>query len=400
MYRFEWSKLITSGVLDQIRTLAGIAPGESIEAARPALASILGSTGGQPFVSVVPSEAERSRWVLRVLGDAVCHTLGQAPRVGASGGYRATRTGIVELGKVAKASPRTAINWATAAEIAAATGVSLNLAENIVADRRANGAFRSVDDLDTRLKGVNVRNREHFASALSFDAPAALSTERAAPTGDLGTDLRTLLDLQAEGPNAERLTAALESAAASAALEPHPTTRMNQRRDLGTPAPAPATSECKWIGVLFGAAYYEALQTMFADATTAIDIAMFHVAFASEAHPTRKLLDALKAAHARGVAVRVLLDRDRRTDPYRSTLINSRAKKALEAAGVPVRFDAEESLLHSKFLVVDRKLAIVGSHNWSAGSYSGFDDLTLVLSSTALAVELGARFETMWNAAP
>jgi phosphatidylserine/phosphatidylglycerophosphate/cardiolipin synthase-like enzyme len=145
---------------------------------------------------------------------------------------------------------------------------------------------------------------------------------------------------------------------------------------------------------------HESLQSLFVAATTAIDVAMFHIAFPSDRHPTRRLLDALKAADARGVAVRVLIDRDRAGDPYRSTLINSRAKTALEAAGVPVRYDPADRLLHSKFVVIDRKLAVVGSHKWSAGSYFDFDDLTLVLSSTALATEFGACFESMWNAAP
>jgi phosphatidylserine/phosphatidylglycerophosphate/cardiolipin synthase-like enzyme len=124
---------------------------------------------------------------------------------------------------------------------------------------------------------------------------------------------------------------------------------------------------------------------------------MFHIASPSETHPTRKLLDALGAARQRGVSVRVLMDQDRKTDPYLSTIINTPARKLLEAANVPVRFDTAERLLHSKFLVIDQTVAVIGSHNWSAGSFFNFDDLTLVISSPELAAELTQRFVRLWG---
>jgi phosphatidylserine/phosphatidylglycerophosphate/cardiolipin synthase-like enzyme len=96
------------------------------------------------------------------------------------------------------------------------------------------------------------------------------------------------------------------------------------------------------------------------------------------------------------VAVRVLTDSDRVEDPYLSTVINGPAIAVLRGAGVPVRVDTPEALLHSKFLVIDDDLAVVGSHNWSAGSYFTFDDLSLALRSAALAAELAARFDGLW----
>ena len=110
-------------------------------------------------------------------------------------------------------------------------------------------------------------------------------------------------------------------------------------------------------------------------------------------------MQALVRAHQRGVAVRVLVDRDGKSDPYHSTLINSAAKKFLIDAGVACRSDSSARLLHSKYLVIDSSLVVLGSHNWSAGSYFDFDDLTLALSSAPLAGELLPRFDTQWATA-
>ena len=63
------------------------------------------------------------------------------------------------------------------------------------------------------------------------------------------------------------------------------------------------------------------------------------------------------------------------------------------------RTDKASRLLHSKFLVIDQRLCVVGSHNWSAGSYFNFDDLTLAIASTSLADALRTRFDALWTVA-
>jgi phosphatidylserine/phosphatidylglycerophosphate/cardiolipin synthase-like enzyme len=79
-------------------------------------------------------------------------------------------------------------------------------------------------------------------------------------------------------------------------------------------------------------------------------------------------------------------------------VINEKAVGTLKLAGVDVRVDPEERLLHSKFLVIDSDLSIVGSHNWSAGSYFGYDDVTFALQSEGFAQQLHERFNSLWAA--
>jgi phosphatidylserine/phosphatidylglycerophosphate/cardiolipin synthase-like enzyme len=104
----------------------------------------------------------------------------------------------------------------------------------------------------------------------------------------------------------------------------------------------------------------------------------------------------LARAHEAGIQVRILLDRDRATDPYRSTVINANAKAYPETHGVSCKFDREDRLLHSKYVLVDEDLVVLGSHNWSAGSYFLMDDLSVAVRSESLVQALRARFDTLW----
>lgn len=149
--------------------------------------------------------------------------------------------------------------------------------------------------------------------------------------------------------------------------------------------------------VLAGRRYYSFMLRTLQQARASIDIAMFHIAMPGETHPTRRLIDALIRAHNRGVTVRVLVDRDRKKDPYRSQVINATAIQTLLSSGVRVRVDAPNKLLHSKFAIVDRKVSIVGSHNWSAGSFFSFDDLSVAVESLDFARQMNGRFETLWR---
>ena len=77
-------------------------------------------------------------------------------------------------------------------------------------------------------------------------------------------------------------------------------------------------------------------------------------------------------------------------------MINSPARTFLTASGIAYRFDASETLLHSKFVLTDGICSAVGSHNWSAGSYFPFDDLTLLIASSTFHQQMKTRFDGLW----
>jgi phosphatidylserine/phosphatidylglycerophosphate/cardiolipin synthase-like enzyme len=113
-------------------------------------------------------------------------------------------------------------------------------------------------------------------------------------------------------------------------------------------------------------------------------------------HPTRRLLELLVRKAAAGCRVRVLLDRDDQGDPYGSNVVNEPAARYLSRGGVQVRFDRPDMLLHSKFVVVDDDTAVVGSHNWTTGSFLTYRDLSIALRGGDAVALWKHRFEALW----
>jgi DNA uptake protein ComE-like DNA-binding protein len=399
MYRYDWELLLTPDLMSRISTAAGVADEAVLDRARPALAASLAAASGLPVIERQPDRATLTRLGTDLLHDAIRHLLADiaGPRNGsAAPAGTAQAPGQGPLASVAKAVARPPVNQADAATIATACDISPVLAERIVQERRTGGPFASAESLDQRVRGIGPVMRDRLAATLSFDDAADRRRAMATISHDFDADLARLVSLQAGATPAERLVAAFESMATVCAASPHPATTA-QRRRAPMPAAAAQGHPTDWIGVLANQDYYGAIIDLFDAAMSSIDVCMFHVACPGEEHPTHRILQALADASARSVAVRVLIDRDRQQDPYKSTLINTPARRLLEEAGVPVRMDRANRLLHSKFVVIDAATVVLGSHNWSAGSYFDFDDLTLVLASKPLATELRQRFEGLWK---
>ncbi len=115
---------------------------------------------------------------------------------------------------------------------------------------------------------------------------------------------------------------------------------------------------------------------------------------------SRDIIDALEARAAAGVAVQVIVDRDRPEDPYHSAQINRPVIQRLRAAGISVKQDQREVLLHSKFTVADQTSVIVGSHNLTTSSIARTHEVSVQLDSPALAGEFADRFDALWAVLP
>ena len=70
------------------------------------------------------------------------------------------------------------------------------------------------------------------------------------------------------------------------------------------------------------------------------------------------LIRAILEAHRRGVAVQVLLDKSQRFAR------NSGASELVQK-GVPVSIDAPSGIAHNKVVLIDGKIVVGGSFNWS-----------------------------------
>jgi competence ComEA-like helix-hairpin-helix protein len=397
MFKFDWSEFVTPSLLAKLAELAGVNDlGADQREVSRRLTSILRSTGGLPICEIPFGESERLAIALKLLSEAVNRYFLLAGFERSEPGYYLRKTGGELFEFEIVRTPLVDINTASVQQLEKLPAIGKKIADAIVDERIQNGCFESLESLAQRVNGIGQGAANTLKNAVKFSAPG----RGAITTLDFGSEFeanfKALLQLFASENRIGSLLRLLDALAAAAAAHPHPQTQSNQiRRDL-LPQRLDL-EEVSWLGVLTDGDYYRSLPGLLAGAAVSIFVAMFHMALPEESHPTRKILDELIRAHQRGVVVRVLLDNDRPSDPYRSTVINTPAKTYLEEKGVAVKFDDEQVLLHSKFVVIDSQICVIGSHNWSAGSFFNFDDVSIALSSAKIGAELVNRFDQLWS---
>ena len=140
--------------------------------------------------------------------------------------------------------------------------------------------------------------------------------------------------------------------------------------------------------VLSGTNYFHAVSDALSVARTSIDVQMYFIIPnpTSENDPVGILVDGLVAAKKRGVRVRVILENSKARE-------NRQAYRILRASGIDVAFDTPLSLMHSKAIVIDGKVCIVGSTNWSRAAIIANHEVAVLIESRKLATELTAGFE-------
>ena len=95
---------------------------------------------------------------------------------------------------------------------------------------------------------------------------------------------------------------------------------------------------------------------------------------------------ALKRAHDRGVAVRVILDKSQKSEKYSSATFLTRS-------GIPVWIDGKHAIAHNKVMIVDGSIVITGSFNFTRGAEERNAENLLVISDGRIANQYLANWE-------
>ncbi|XP_054460346.1 mitochondrial cardiolipin hydrolase [Anoplopoma fimbria] len=118
-------------------------------------------------------------------------------------------------------------------------------------------------------------------------------------------------------------------------------------------------------------------------ATSSLDLCVF-------AFSNMGLSRAVLALHSRGVTVRVLTDKD-------YTAIPGSQIGVLRKAGICVRCDASPVHMHHKFAVVDGRLLITGSLNWTLAAVQSNMENVLVTEEPDLVRPYVKEFLRLWE---
>lgn len=114
------------------------------------------------------------------------------------------------------------------------------------------------------------------------------------------------------------------------------------------------------------------------------------IAISNLTHPD--IVNAIKAAKKRGVAVRIITDK---TESKGKTEVE--ALKLLGSAGISIKINKHSGLMHLKVTIADKKVVTTGSYNYSKAASTTNDEVLVVISNVSAAKTFFEQFERMWN---
>lgn len=137
------------------------------------------------------------------------------------------------------------------------------------------------------------------------------------------------------------------------------------------------------------------LLALVGSAQRSLDLALYDVRLPGSVGDA--MADAIKAAAARGVAVRIMYNADGfykiPVPPPPST-----HPELLAALGVPLKpIPGEPDLMHHKYVVCDGRSIWAGSTNWTLDSWTREENVTIEVDSTELAAVYARNFEQLWD---
>jgi phosphatidylserine/phosphatidylglycerophosphate/cardiolipin synthase-like enzyme len=137
-----------------------------------------------------------------------------------------------------------------------------------------------------------------------------------------------------------------------------------------------------------------------ADARATLDLALYDVRLPGDVGD--RVADAVRAAAARGVRVRIAYNQDERPEedgerPFFPAPPRTEPH-VLETLGVPVKpIPGWRDLMHHKYAIRDGTALWTGSMNWTLDSFTRQENVVATLNSTAVANAFTRNFEQLWE---
>lgn len=104
------------------------------------------------------------------------------------------------------------------------------------------------------------------------------------------------------------------------------------------------------------------------------------------------VVKALVEAKRRGLDIRVITDRERLNDPKQHSAVST-----LRLAGVPIKINRHDGLMHLKQVVIDDVINVSGSANHTTSGNRYNDERLDVITDARLTAKAREKFLAMWN---
>ncbi len=152
-----------------------------------------------------------------------------------------------------------------------------------------------------------------------------------------------------------------------------------------------------------GSKYFPVVKEAFLNAQNSINVVMFTIesSLTRQDSKPNQLIGALIEAKKRGVEVEVILDQNvdfvqrKHASDWESKIKSTRAYKRLKDAGIKVSYDESARYTHAKCVIIDKKIVILGSTNWTESSFDNNIETSVLINSQELAEEILAYLKTI-----
>ncbi len=133
--------------------------------------------------------------------------------------------------------------------------------------------------------------------------------------------------------------------------------------------------------------YFTALTAAIDEAKSEIIMSffLFKAGVHKNSYPDR-LLTHLVQAVRRGVKVMLILENSGGND-HNLDFANSQTKHLLEDKGVEIYFDSPRKTTHTKLIVIDQRIVLLGSHNLTQSALKYNNEISILINSPELARE-------------
>ena len=149
----------------------------------------------------------------------------------------------------------------------------------------------------------------------------------------------------------------------------------------------------KDVKVVLDKEYFQITQGLLRNAEKSIQMMMFEASFYAKhpKSPSNILIGELISARKRGVKVEVILETSDRGD--RATERNRQTGKMLSKEGVEVIYDPLFVTTHAKVIIIDGRINLLGSTNWTYHSLTSNHEVGVLIDSEEVAGTLQYYFD-------
>ena len=151
------------------------------------------------------------------------------------------------------------------------------------------------------------------------------------------------------------------------------------------------------VQLVTDAQYFQVAKRLIQEAKTSIQVMMFEMGYYDRYTntPSNLLIKELIGAKKRGVKVEVILEVKEGRDPTADR--NRATGRILSNGGVEVIYDPLFKTTHTKSMVVDGRLTLLGSTNWTYYALTDNNEVSVLIRSKELAKELIDYFNRVKN---